>query len=77
MFTEEQGRLLLDISRKNIISYLETSSGLDINTDDVIDIDNNSWLNGKGAVFVTLNLSGNLKGCIGSLVAYRSLLKMF
>ena len=28
----------------------------------------------KGAVFVTLNLNGNLRGCIGSLVAHRPLI---
>ena len=28
----------------------------------------------KGAVFVTLKKSGNLRGCIGSLIAHRSLL---
>ena len=31
------------------------------------------WLTEPGASFVTLTLHGNLRGCIGSLVAYRGL----
>jgi len=32
------------------------------------------WLKQKGAVFVTVNKQNNLRGCIGSIVAYQSLL---
>ena len=32
------------------------------------------YLQEQGAVFVTLTIDGNLRGCIGSLVAHRSLL---
>jgi AmmeMemoRadiSam system protein A len=32
-----------------------------------------SWLNQPGAAFVTLTLNGQLRGCIGSLSAWRSL----
>jgi len=32
-----------------------------------------SWLKQKGASFVTLNLDGDLRGCIGSLEAHRPL----
>ena len=74
MFTEEQGKLLLDIARKNIVSHLESGKGLNIDTDNTIDLKNNSWLNENGAVFVTLSLSKKLKGCIGSLIAYRTLI---
>ena len=74
MLSKEQGKMLLDIARKNIISHLESDKGLIIDNDNTIDLKNNSWLNENGAVFVTLNLSKNLKGCIGSLVAYRSLI---
>jgi len=74
MLAEDQGKLLLKIARKNIISHLDTGSSLSVNSDEIIDLQNNPWLNENGAVFVTLNLSRNLKGCIGSLVAYRSLL---
>ena len=33
------------------------------------------YLANEGAVFVTLNLNGALRGCIGSLIAHRSLLE--
>ena len=35
--------------------------------------DNEPWLSEKGASFVTLRLGGDLRGCIGSLVAYQPL----
>ena len=76
MLTNDQGKTLLNIARKNIISYLDNGGMLNFSSDENIDLINkNIWLNEKGAVFVTLNLSGNLKGCIGSLVAYRSLIE--
>jgi AmmeMemoRadiSam system protein A len=34
-----------------------------------------SWLHAHGATFVTLTQHGNLRGCIGSLCAYRPLLE--
>ncbi len=73
MLTVEHGKLLLRIARENIISHLDNRKGLAIESS-VIDLKNNNWLTENGAVFVTLNLSKNLRGCIGSLVAYRSLL---
>lgn len=36
---------------------------------------NESWLTEPGATFVTLTQNGNLRGCIGSLAAYRPLLE--
>ncbi|MDX1809510.1 MAG: AmmeMemoRadiSam system protein A [Sulfurospirillaceae bacterium] len=33
----------------------------------------NPWLEEDGAVFVTLSINGNLRGCIGSLSAHRKL----
>ncbi len=36
-------------------------------------LDENPWLEEEGAVFVTLSLNDNLRGCIGSLVAHRKL----
>ncbi len=33
----------------------------------------NPWLEDEGAVFVTITIDGNLRGCIGSLVAHRKL----
>ena len=43
----------------------------DVSLDDMLEI--NPWLEDKGAVFVTLTIDGNLRGCIGSLVAHRKL----
>jgi len=37
------------------------------------DVENEPWLSEKGASFVTLRIGGNLRGCIGSLVAYQPL----
>jgi AmmeMemoRadiSam system protein B/AmmeMemoRadiSam system protein A len=36
---------------------------------------NAAWLDQPGASFITLNAQGRLRGCIGSLVAHRSLLE--
>ena len=38
-----------------------------------LDVENEPWLSEKGASFVTLRIGGNLRGCIGSLVAYQPL----
>lgn len=51
------------------------SESLGIKQDVSLDtiLERNPWLEEEGAVFVTLTLNGNLKGCIGSLVAHRKL----
>ena len=36
-------------------------------------LETNPWLEDEGAVFVTITIDGNLRGCIGSLVAHRKL----
>ncbi|MFK5880726.1 MAG: AmmeMemoRadiSam system protein A [Sulfurospirillum sp.] len=36
-------------------------------------LEKNPWLEEEGAVFVTLAIDGNLRGCIGSLAAHRKL----
>ena len=36
-------------------------------------LETNPWLEEEGAVFVTITIDGNLRGCIGSLVAHRKL----
>jgi len=38
-----------------------------------LDVENEEWLSEKGASFVTLRIGGELRGCIGSLVAYQPL----
>jgi len=68
MLTEEQGKFLLALARKNIASYLSEGHKLKIENGESQD-----WLKENGAVFVTLQLDGALRGCIGSLTAYRSL----
>lgn len=61
---------LLDIAKKAIE---EEFCGKNlINTKEILST--NPTLLQKGAVFVTLTLNGELRGCIGSLVATRSLL---
>jgi len=43
----------------------------DVSLQDMLEA--NPWLEEDGAVFVTLTIDGNLRGCIGSLVAHRKL----
>jgi AmmeMemoRadiSam system protein A len=61
----EQGRILLPIARGAIARRL----GIPFIAAEAAD-----WLKQPGATFVTLTQDGALRGCIGSLVAYRPLL---
>jgi hypothetical protein len=62
--------VLLEIARLSILNEF----------DDSVTIDKDGlkkefpFLNEQGACFVTLNLDGSLRGCIGSLVAHQSLI---
>lgn len=68
MLTANQGEILLKIARENIKSYLiEGSKAVRKGEDGA------AWLDMPAAVFVTLQIDGNLRGCIGSLEASRSL----
>ncbi|MDH3978879.1 MAG: AmmeMemoRadiSam system protein A [Gammaproteobacteria bacterium] len=60
----EQGETLLAVARCAIARQLGEQG---------IDHDTPSWLHEPGASFVTLTQQGALRGCIGSLEAYRSL----
>lgn len=66
----EKDKILLEIARLSILSEFDST----------IKIDKDSlkkefpFLNEKGACFVTLNLYGRLRGCIGSLIAHRTLI---
>lgn len=62
------GKTLLNIARASITARLKS---IDIN----INIDNSfmARLQEKSAVFITLTINGNLRGCIGSLEAHRPL----
>ena len=60
----EKGELLLAISR----AAISASFG------EPIPVDRSAnWLQLPGASFVTIKMNGNLRGCIGTLEAYRSL----
>ncbi len=62
----EQGKVLLKIARAAISRAL----GVPVEADESA-----LWLADKGACFVTLTQYGELRGCIGTLQAYRSLLE--
>jgi uncharacterized protein len=61
----EQGKVLLPIARASIASALGRVHLAD---------ENAPWLQEQGACFVTLTQNGELRGCIGTLEAHRSLL---
>ena len=63
-------QVLLEVARNTILS--EFDSSFEINKEKLIE--KYPILNEQRACFVTLNLHGKLRGCIGSLVAHRSLL---
>jgi AmmeMemoRadiSam system protein A len=69
-----KGKILLSIARSSISEAL----GQDQKTTEDADVDpdkDSAWLQNKGACFVTLTQKGQLRGCIGSLEARRSLLE--
>lgn len=61
----EKGTILLPIARAEISRVLNVPCAAD---------ETAPWLAEHGACFVTLTQSGELRGCIGSLQAHRSLL---
>ena len=64
----EKGKLLTGLARAAIAGQLDL----------VVDVPNPGtvgWLEEPGASFVTLYLNGSLRGCIGSLEAYRPLIE--
>ncbi len=65
-----ENQLLLEIAKKSIQEEFEQESLIDKNKI----VSKHPELENLGASFVTLNLNGKLRGCIGSLIAYRSLL---
>ncbi|WP_415898285.1 AmmeMemoRadiSam system protein A [Neptuniibacter sp. QD48_11] len=72
-FSHEQQKLMIEIVQDSIASKLELQS-----KNEPIDYDSISklsWLNKSAATFVTLSINGELRGCIGTLEARRSLLK--
>lgn len=69
----EQGMLLPPIVRDAISCVL----GVPYKTTAMVVNENAPWLAKHGACFVTLTQFGQLRGCIGTLEAYRSLLTDF
>lgn len=65
---ENKGDILLGLARAAIASRLS------LPVDRVDDIDA-AWLHEQAASFVTLQLKGNLRGCIGTLEAFRPLIE--
>ncbi len=61
--------VILKLARAAIGEALGISQNVSLQ--DMLEI--NPWLEEDGAVFVTLTIDGNLRGCIGSLVAHRKL----
>lgn len=66
MSTDERGAVLLAIAR----AVIARNFGLPVQADECA-----PWLADPGATFVTLTQDGKLRGCIGSLEAYRPLLE--
>lgn len=67
----EEDKLLLELASKAIESDFDSS----IIFDKEKLLQENPVLKEQGACFVTLTLNGKLRGCIGSLIAHRSLLE--
>jgi AmmeMemoRadiSam system protein A len=65
MSIEERGKILLPIARAAIARALSLPHAAD---------ETAPWLGEHGACFVTLTQDGELRGCIGTLQAHRSLL---
>jgi hypothetical protein len=61
----EQGQLLTGLARNAITRELGRAC---------LELPHPAWLYQPGAVFVTLTQQGQLRGCVGSLVAHRALL---
>jgi len=64
--TGDKGRILVSLARLAIADALGQPL-------DEFAAPQDDWLQERGACFVTLNMHGKLRGCIGSLEAYRPL----
>jgi uncharacterized protein len=76
VFSKPTQRYLLQLARKSIKSYLTKGERLTINQqdfpDDIPEVEKN-LLQKNSCCFVTLKELGELRGCIGSLEPYRTL----
>jgi len=67
-WTAERGRVLLRIARESLAEALGVGA-----SGDRADEYGEPWLRQPGATFVTLRMRGELRGCVGSILAYRPL----
>lgn len=67
---KENCQTLLQIAKQSIQHGLDTSKPVSVDLDDYV-----PELHQPTATFVTLEINGNLRGCIGSLIASRPLIK--
>ena len=70
MFSKEQKKVILQIAKDAIKEAILNQKIID--KDELLK--KYPWLKEKGAVFVTINEFGALRGCIGSIIAHQSLL---
>lgn len=62
-------KILLQIAKSAILKKFDSSYEFDVDTL----LQKYTFLNQKGAAFVTLKYDNNLRGCIGSIIAHRTL----
>jgi AmmeMemoRadiSam system protein A len=70
-WTAERGRVLLRIARESLAEALGSGGASGDRGEDF----DQPWLREPGATFVTLRRLGELRGCVGSILAYRPLLE--
>jgi len=74
--SQEQGDYLLKVARRTIEEALGLPGTGETDTPGTAEMHHPDWLQAPAAAFVTLHTrSGNLRGCIGSLIARRSLIE--
>lgn len=69
MFSEQSKKYLLAIARQTITDFFTTGKKLSIPESKIED----NMLREKAATFVTLTINGQLRGCIGSIIAKKRL----
>ncbi len=70
MYTEEQRKKILSISRKTLEYYFSTGKKLEVSMEEI----NDPALFEKRGTFVTLNRNGALRGCIGTILPIKPLI---
>lgn len=70
MFTDEEKRIILNISYETLKHYFSYEEKLKVTEEEI----NNHKLFEKRGTFVTLTKRGNLRGCIGSILPLKPLI---